>query len=283
MDFWRTSGNRSGLFPVRFGHLAQLPASGSRASSSGSNGVGDVQVDFPFNPLARLPHGGGFRFPVFQDGGCVAMSRKTFLQSALLVVRLQAGDFKRVRDGKLLGVKRLLRFFDFLRSRDFLGERFDCVGLRLELHQRCVAPRFIEFVHVGALQVFDDLQLETIRRRGTRRTGRQSKGWSTPCSRMRKVFLIVDGYPVHKSRSVGRWLAEHREQIQIFQLPSCSPKLNPDELLNQDVKTNALGRVRPVNVQEMMANVRSYLRITRARPKSVKNYFRERHVQYAAR
>jgi transposase len=99
----------------------------------------------------------------------------------------------------------------------------------------------------------------------------------------RKVFLIVDGHPVHKSRSVGRWLAEHREQIQIFQLPSYSPELNPDELLNQDVKTNALGRVRPVNVQEMMDNVRSYLRITQARPKLVKNYFRERHVQYAAR
>jgi transposase len=98
----------------------------------------------------------------------------------------------------------------------------------------------------------------------------------------RKVFLIVDGHPVHKSRSVSRWLAEHREQIRIFQLPSYSPELNPDELLNQDVKTNALGRVRPVNVQEMMDNVRSYLRITQARPQLVKNYFRERHVQYAA-
>lgn len=99
----------------------------------------------------------------------------------------------------------------------------------------------------------------------------------------RKVFLIADGHPVHKSRLVNRWLAEHAAQIQIFWLPSYSPELNPDELLNQDVKTNALGRVRPVNVHEMMANVRSYLRITQARPKLVKNYFRERHVQYAAR
>ena len=99
----------------------------------------------------------------------------------------------------------------------------------------------------------------------------------------RKVFLIVDGHPVHKSRSVSRWLAEHAAQIQIFSLPSYSPELNPDELLNQDVKTNALGRVRPANVQEMMDNVRSYLRITQARPQLVKNYFRESHVQYAAR
>ena len=98
----------------------------------------------------------------------------------------------------------------------------------------------------------------------------------------RKIFLIVDGHPAHKPRSVRRWLAEHTEQIRILCLPSYSPELNPDELLNQDVKTNALGRVRPVNVQEMMGNVRSYLRITQARPKLVKRYFRERHVQYAA-
>ena len=98
----------------------------------------------------------------------------------------------------------------------------------------------------------------------------------------RKIFLIVDGHPVHKSRAVCRWLVERAARIRIFCLPSYSPELNPDELLNQDVKTNALGRVRPANVHEMMSNVRSYLRITQARPGLVKNYFRERHVQYAA-
>ncbi len=98
----------------------------------------------------------------------------------------------------------------------------------------------------------------------------------------KKVFLVVDGHPVHKARSVTRWLDEHREQIRVFFLPSYSPELNPDELLNQDVKTNALGRVPPVNVREMMDNVRSYLRITQARPTVVKNYFCERHVRYAA-
>ena len=57
---------------------------------------------------------------------------------------------------------------------------------------------------------------------------------------------MVDGHPVHKARTVSRWLAEHSEQIRIFCLPSCSP----DELLSQDVKTNALGRVRPANVMD---------------------------------
>ena len=81
---------------------------------------------------------------------------------------------------------------------------------------------------------------------------------------------------------MSRWLAEHREQIRIFFPPTYSPELNPDELLNQDVKMNALGRMRPINVHEMMDYVRAYLRITQARPTVVKNYFRERHVRYAA-
>ena len=98
----------------------------------------------------------------------------------------------------------------------------------------------------------------------------------------RKVFLIADGHPVHKARSVSRWLAEHAANIRIFWLPSYSPELNPDELLNQDVKTNALGRVRPLNLPEMMDNVRSYLRITQRNSRLVKNYFREEHVRYAA-
>jgi transposase len=98
----------------------------------------------------------------------------------------------------------------------------------------------------------------------------------------RKVFLIADGHPVHKARSVSRWLAEHAAHIRIFWLPSYSPELNPDELLNQDVKTNALGRVRPLNLPEMMDNVRSYLRITQRNSHMVKNYFREGHVRYAA-
>ena len=98
----------------------------------------------------------------------------------------------------------------------------------------------------------------------------------------RKVFLIADGHPVHKARSVNRWLAENAAHIRIFWLPSYSPELNPDELLNQDVKTNALGRVRPLNLPEMMDNVRSYLRITQRNPRLVKNYFREGHVRYAA-
>src|ERR1017187_1124440 len=38
----------------------------------------------------------------------------------------------------------------------------------------------------------------------------------------RKVCLIADGHPVHKSRAVTRWLEKHSAQIRIFWLPARS-------------------------------------------------------------
>lgn len=98
----------------------------------------------------------------------------------------------------------------------------------------------------------------------------------------RKVFLIVDGHPVHKSAKVRDWARAHAARIELFLLPSYSPDLNPDEFLNQDVKSNALGRRRPRDRREMMADVRSYLRSTQRQPAIVQRYFHAQSVRYAA-
>lgn len=97
-----------------------------------------------------------------------------------------------------------------------------------------------------------------------------------------KVFLIVDSHPVHRSAKVVQWVQRHARQMRLFHLPTYSPELNPDELLNQDVKVNAVGRARPRDLADMETNVRSYLRRTQGRPAIVRSYFEERHVQYAA-
>jgi transposase len=66
-------------------------------------------------------------------------------------------------------------------------------------------------------------------------------------------------------------LAEHAAPIRVFWLPPYSPEPNPDELLNKNLKTNALGRVRPLNLSEMMGGGLSYLGITQRRPRLVEN------------
>ena len=98
----------------------------------------------------------------------------------------------------------------------------------------------------------------------------------------RKVFLILDRHPVHRSAKVTRWLAANHKKIAMFFLPSYSPELNPDEFLNQDVKSNALGRQRPANQTEMIADLRFYLRSTQRQPGIVKSYFQADPVRYAA-
>jgi transposase len=53
----------------------------------------------------------------------------------------------------------------------------------------------------------------------------------------RKVFLVLDNLRVHHSKAVLAWLEAHREQLEVFFLPSYSPELNPDEFMNGDLKT----------------------------------------------
>jgi transposase len=97
-----------------------------------------------------------------------------------------------------------------------------------------------------------------------------------------KVFLILDRHPVHRSREVRDWLEKHQDRIRLYFLPAYSPELNPDEMLNQDVKSNTLGRRRPHTQTEMVAGLRSYLRSRQRRPQIVKSYFKASSVRYAA-
>src|SRR6266852_2082124 len=175
MDFCRISGKRSGLFPVRLGHAAQLPAEGSNASSCGSNGALVMS-----KWISRSIHSRSSRtvtasaFWSFRYGCRRPVTREALREGASLVARLEPCNFKRVRDRQLCGIEGLLNFVHELgqtqasidvlfRATDFFGERFDGIGIRLQLHEGGVAPRLVEFVHVGALQVLDKLQFEAFR------------------------------------------------------------------------------------------------------------------------
>lgn len=100
-------------------------------------------------------------------------------------------------------------------------------------------------------------------------------------SSRRKVYLIVDGHPVHKAGKVKKWLRGNTDNILLFYLPAYSPELNPDEFLNNDVKSNAVGRRRAQDREDLIADVRGYLRSTQRQPAIVKRYFMAPSVQYA--
>ena len=116
------------------------------------------------------------------------------------------------------------------------------------------------------------------------RFGLEASAWMKRRIRLtdRKVFLIVDRHRVHRSRKVKRWLRSDRERIRLDSLPPYRPELHPDEVLDQDVKSHALGRQRPASKQKMKASARSYLRCAQRRPRVVRNFFCEQHVRNAA-
>jgi len=142
------------------------------------------------------------------------------------------------------------------------GQRFRCNMISTVTNRGTL--RFMVFEQRFTTPVFIDFLVRLIR---------QAK---------QKVFLIVDGHPVHRAAKVKRWVQAHQDQIEVFFLPGYSPELNPDELLNQDVKANALGRRRPQNRAELIKDVRGYLRSTQKMTHVVKNFFQEKHVRYAA-
>ena len=98
----------------------------------------------------------------------------------------------------------------------------------------------------------------------------------------RKVYLIVDRHSVHKSSKVEKWVQDNADKLSLFLLPPYSPELNPDELLNQDMKSNAHRQKRPQDKKQLMATTRGFLRNRQRRPEKVKNYFRAEYVAYAA-
>jgi hypothetical protein len=77
-------------------------------------------------------------------------------------------------------------------------------------------------------------------------------------------------------------VSANEARLRLIRLPGYCPELNPDELLNQDVNTNGLGKSRPCDRTEMMMGVRKHLRRRQRQPQVIRNLLQEKQVRYAA-
>ena len=98
----------------------------------------------------------------------------------------------------------------------------------------------------------------------------------------RKVFLVMDNLKVHHCKPVKEWLEEHKDQIEVFYLPSYSPELNPDERLNADLKHAITASVPKRTRAGLLAKTKEHMDMVKATPERVKTYFKDKHVRYAA-
>jgi len=97
----------------------------------------------------------------------------------------------------------------------------------------------------------------------------------------RKVFLIVDNLRVHHAKKVKEWVEKNKDKIELFFLPPYSPEINPDEYVNNDVKTNLQNKHAPKDQKELQKNVRSYMRSLQWNKKKVVRFFEHEKVKYA--
>jgi transposase len=97
-----------------------------------------------------------------------------------------------------------------------------------------------------------------------------------------KIYFITDGHPAHKTKKLNEWLAQNKKRIEVFFLPPYSPELNAQEYVNQDVKTNVIGKKRPINKEQMKNNVEDFMKKRKKNKKQVQKYFHVSHVRYAA-
>ena len=98
----------------------------------------------------------------------------------------------------------------------------------------------------------------------------------------KKVFLILDNLRVHHSKLVKAWVAEHKQEIELFYLPSYSPELNPEERLNADLKQE-MGKRVPVRTKTKLRQAANeHMTMLESNPQRVMAYFQDRRVRYAA-
>ncbi|MGW4898101.1 IS630 family transposase, partial [Kitasatospora sp. NPDC004240] len=96
----------------------------------------------------------------------------------------------------------------------------------------------------------------------------------------RKVHLVVDRHSAHRSRRVRAWLANHTDQVELHFLPSYSPELNPDELVNADLKRSLPMSHRARDQAELAAEARRFFHRRQRQPHIVRGYFHGPQVRY---
>jgi transposase len=54
--------------------------------------------------------------------------------------------------------------------------------------------------------------------------------------RQKRIFLVLDNLCVHYSKVFKKWYKKNVDKVEVFYLPSYSPELNQNELLNANLK-----------------------------------------------
>jgi transposase len=96
----------------------------------------------------------------------------------------------------------------------------------------------------------------------------------------RKIFLIVDGHPMHKAKLVQRFVEENSAAIELFFLPPYAPELNPDELAWAHIKAK-VAKATAQTKEELKKSVERVMHRLQKLPQIVAGFFGTPTCAYA--
>jgi transposase len=99
--------------------------------------------------------------------------------------------------------------------------------------------------------------------------------------RRRPLFLIVDGLPSHKAKSVVDYVQSLQGKLELHFLPPYAPDLNPDEFVWHHLKSNGTSK-RPLRANESLKErVQTDLSAIKKDKTLLKSFFNAESVAYA--
>lgn len=94
------------------------------------------------------------------------------------------------------------------------------------------------------------------------------------------IFLIVDGYPSHKSKETLEFVKSTGGRLSIYFLPPYSPELNPDEWIWKSVKYDNVGKMASRSKDEMRIGVEKVVKKLQSAAEFVQSFFRDPDLSY---
>jgi len=95
----------------------------------------------------------------------------------------------------------------------------------------------------------------------------------------RKITLIVDGLPVHKSRAVKDYISNSEGRIKMYILPGYAPELNPDELV-WSVAKNKVSRRLVSTKKDLESKISSFMHSIQKKKGFIRQLFKHPDVAY---
>lgn len=96
-----------------------------------------------------------------------------------------------------------------------------------------------------------------------------------------KVFLVLDGHPAHKAKSVRTYVESLQGRVELHLLPAYAPDLNPDEFVWGYMKKNGVSKKPLKENESLRKRIEEDLEAIRTDRKLVCSFFCAESVVYA--